>query len=414
MTCTNITNSMPSAMLIIIKIKNKCYISKEMVFFVFFLCVLCSRGWARDANNNEVKIAGDGNFLFYNSPAAISYKNGFFVSYLTSDGQILLDLWQRNHLEKSTVVHDHSDQIIKRLGRADDHAAPAIIYDSQESRILLATAYHGTDMYVYEYNIKTGGIKLLSLWIGQYTYPRFIENKSTIALVARKQPDDGTSGDLIIRYLNDDFHKEKIVISSNSGYVIYAGTPVDHEQGIYLTYSVHSYAQNRLQGFHLVKFDLNKNKIIEYCDLTNYLDDNYFSNRPTGIGINGSKLILATSFFDNSDISSPNKIKNYERKQTILILEGEISDCQSYRPILKEEDMVMPYYHTSVSINSNSKYIFFNQNKVITNWKHDNCFRKNAMMYPKFLGRDGVFYANMNSKYSIRNFNNSLYFCSSK
>ncbi len=81
----------------------------------------------------ETLLASDGNFLFYNNPVAqIIDANSFAVSYITSDGKIVLDLWQHNEKKQSYIVHDYKARDLDGSGNADDHAAPAIYFDSKK------------------------------------------------------------------------------------------------------------------------------------------------------------------------------------------------------------------------------------------------------------------------------------------
>jgi len=45
-----------------------------------------------------------------------------------------------------------------------------------------------------------------------------------------------------MRSSSDGFMSESIVVSSEEGTVVYAGTPVSNERSLYFSYSVHHYS----------------------------------------------------------------------------------------------------------------------------------------------------------------------------
>lgn len=140
----------------------------------------------------ELKVSDDGNFLFYNNPVALKYDDGFIVAYLTSRGKVKLEIWADENKVKSHTIHDFRDQIDRKRGWADDHAAPAIFYDENRHVLYLATAHHGTNLFIYEYSLKCGEIKQILVAKGRYTYPRFFKgSQENIGLLVRQQPEVG-------------------------------------------------------------------------------------------------------------------------------------------------------------------------------------------------------------------------------
>ncbi|MEQ9544794.1 MAG: hypothetical protein RIK85_02150 [Marinobacter sp.] len=367
----------------------------------------------------ELKVSDDGNFLFYNNPVALKYDNGFIVAYLTSRGKVKLDIWSDENKVKSHTIHNFRDQIDRKRGWADDHAAPAIFHDENRHVLYLATAYHGTNLFIYEYSLKSGEIKQILVAKGRYTYPRFFKgNQENIGLLVRQQPEVGLRGDLIMRSSSDGFMSESIVVPSEEGTVVYAGTPVSNEKSLYFSYSVHHYSENRLIGFQLVKFDLESKELVESCDISSNLRSDYISNRPTGLGLDDGYLMVGSALTYTSDsglesVESSGKGKGQRgiELQSVLLVRGRVEDCNSFDVVFEKSQVNKPYYHTSVAINNSGNYLFFDDDNVMTNWSHRNCFRNEKMMYPNFIEDSVVLYASKNEEYSIRNFNSSLYAC---
>jgi hypothetical protein len=194
--------------------------------------------WSFVPKFTEVKVTDDGTFLFYNSPAALRIdKDVLVISYLTSEGDVVLDVWKGDERLSKSIVHSYKDSIDYKLGMADDHAAPAIIFDDKTSEVILATAYHGSEMYLYRIDINKWVSKLSSTWIGAYTYPRFVSGGDKIYLLARRQNDTDLAGHLIYRQSIDNFVEEKKILESAGGEVIYAGKPVFYDKSIHFVYS---------------------------------------------------------------------------------------------------------------------------------------------------------------------------------
>lgn len=359
---------------------------------------------------NEFLITNDGNFLFYNTPVAVSYKEGFFVAYLTREGKVKLDYWKKEIKISSILIHDYSDNINDNIGFADDHAAPAIIYDPSNDRLLLATAYHGSPMHIFEYDPRSGEANLLQKWYGKYTYPRFINYKDGVILTARNQARE-KEGDFIYRYSLDNFKNEYVIMSSGPGHVIYSGSPAIKNNNLYFSYSIHSYAEKRLLGLNFASFDLVDNRINLMCDLSGFIDSDYFSNRPTGLNFNKEVVMLGSAYFKKPTTYKSAEKNNFSGENVVKILKGNVNECESFRELYVNKSVAMPYYDVDIAINSNGKFLFFNNNEVITNGYFKGCFNNKKMLYPNFIEGFGVLYASMNDSYSIREFDNSIYGC---
>ncbi|RRV17549.1 hypothetical protein EGJ00_04300 [Pseudomonas saudiphocaensis] len=381
-----------------------------LMVLLFFSVSLIRCAAFNSHSYKDFKLVSDGSFLFYNNPASVVYEDGFFVAYLTSEGGVKLDFWDKTNLSKSLLVHDYKIDINYELGFADDHAAPAIIYDEVERRLLIATAYHGTPMHVYEYFPETDTMHRLTVWEGRYTYPQFIKSNEGIWLLARNQKTQD-SGDLVYRSASDDFQSERTVMQSGAGFVVYAGTPKVKDGVLYFTYSIHDYKKNALRGLSLAGYDLDSREVVSICDFSWMLDKDYISNRPTGLGIKKDIATFATSFFSYPVTYSSAEQENFSGEQAVKIIKGRLGECDSFKVVFSKNDVAMPYYDVDVAINDDGDWLFFDKDNVVTNSGIKNCFMNSNMLYPKFVEGVGVLYAVMNQPYAIRDFNNSLFGC---
>lgn len=352
----------------------------------------------------------DGNLLFYNSPAVVRNKSEIFVSFITSNGIVKLERRRNGKKIASVDIHKYDSEVELSGGTADDHAAPAIIFDSVKKRVLVATAYHGTDMHIYEYILANEKVQKISMWTGRYTYPRFVKDKERIILVARNQKEK-LSGDLIYRESTDNFSKEVLVLASGAGFVVYAGSVRIENEQLYYVYSKHDYEKGKLKGLTLSQFSLNEKKPIKTCELSRMLDYNYESNRPTGLGVKDGNITFGTAFFNKPVTYREAESKNFSVKHTVKVIKGNMEDCGSFAEVVSADDVLMPYYDASVAIDDDGNYLFFNKNKVITSIAVNDCFEKDNMIYPQFLKGGGIVYAVMDQKYSIRSFKNSINGC---
>lgn len=373
--------------------------------FYFYLIILnfvftYSYGYA----SNDVLLSSDGNLLFYNAPSYAEFNGNKYFAYITKNGHVLV----QTTTGELILVHDYTNVIIKELGKADDHAAPSLIYDKINDRLILATAYHGTSMHLYE--LKRGSKKFNKLKEipGAYTYPQLIIFSEEVLLLSRLQATKN-SGDLVIRRAMDNFNSENIILQAKNGHVIYAGVPELTSSGILINYSIHSYKENRLIGWYTIKYDPLNAYVLSSCDFQAFLGTDYHSNRPTGIRQKDGQVMIGTSYFDKYNDSLPEY--NYNKRNSVIIIIGEDLDCSTFK--IQHENIVRaPYYHTDITISKNLDYFYFDKDQFNSNLVIKDCFHHERMLYPNFIN-EGILYAamNPNSHYEIRNFNNSLYFC---
>lgn len=362
--------------------------------------------------SNENLITNDGNFLFYNSPIAADTGPYRFIAYLDRLGVVVVRKYKKNHGDIVYVeqynVHDYADVINKNNGLADDHAAPALIYDNKNDRIILATAYHGTKLFIYEYSLSDSYFLLLKVINGSYTYPRLIEWKDNVYLFTRLQLKGIKAGDFVVRSSNNDFSTERVVIKSVDGEVVYASRPTLSESGIYITYSLLRSSTRSLHGWQVVNYDPQANRIIEKYNLAPLLDYNYFSNRPTAIAYKDGRLMVGTAFFaDKQQVTS----RFFSRQNTVMIVEKNIRELSDF--VVRDANIVTaPYYHTSVAFDADLNWLYFDKSKVYSNMPLSNyCFNYLYMMYPNFHKGDVYFAVVNDGYYEIRKFHNSIIRC---
>lgn len=169
----------------------------------------------------EVVVSFNGNFLFYNAPVMQTEPgHGLeYVGYVSRWGGVwvsTLDVrGERPSVLKRELVHDYHEDIDAERGYADDQAAPALILDVSGDRLLLATSYHGSDLFIYEKPLRSSAaFRLLDRIVGRYTYPRFFTIDDQIYLLARRQSEGVLDGDLVMRSARDGFVSETVVVES--------------------------------------------------------------------------------------------------------------------------------------------------------------------------------------------------------
>lgn len=361
--------------------------------------------------DNETLITDNGNFLFYNAPVSASHEGKQYFAWVTNAGKVILQTEQPDGDTTDTVIHSFSEDINPDRGSADDHAAPAILLDEQRDELIIAASYHGTPMYIYAHDISSeeGSTRRLLKISGRYTYPRLFNHQGTIHLLARLQPEGIRAGHLIMRSAEDGFESEQIVIPSEDGEVVYAGTPTVTDRGFAIAHSMLSYEERRLIGFDLLEYDLHKQAPSSQCNLSEHVEPEAYSNRPTGIGFDGDTLLIATTYTEQEHAERRDKYDNFQRRNTVVILEGELGHCDSFETIEKNE-VGLPYYHTSVAVNDALEWVYFDGSQHHTNAEMPRCFASEKMMYPNFTD-SGIVYAAMNQQYSIRDFDNSVIYC---
>lgn len=244
----------------------------------------------------ESLAVSDGNFLFYNNPVSVNFGGKNYIAFVSSEGGVRVRSESKDGEVQNFRVHDYGAIINRSLGMSDDHAAPAIIVDKEGKKLLLATSYHGADLYIYEFYEGIDNFKLIKEVAGRYTYPRFLEYKYDIYLMTRLQS-RSMNGDLVVRKASGKFSTEQSVLSSLDGEVVYAGQVARSDVGMVVSYSVHSYEDARLIGWKVVECDFINNAVIGSCDLSGFLGSEYFTNRPTGIGYKKGSVLVASSYF---------------------------------------------------------------------------------------------------------------------
>jgi len=366
--------------------------------------------------SQEILISTNGNFLFYNSPIAAKTKGYTYLAFVDNMGGVYVNKYYKNISKiplKTYKVHDYKNVINKKIGSADDHSAPAIINDPFTKKVLLSTAYHGTDLFVYQYNSNKESFSLKKTLSGNFTYPRFITTSKETFLFARKMYKKGKKwiGSLVAYRSSDDFNAETLILDTYPGSVIYASRPFYCKNTVYFTYATHDYATGNMSGLTIIGWDTKSEKLVLNLDMSNYLDKNYFYNRPTGLAADDNKIVVATSFFDSKKNFKEEKL--YIRENTVLILEVDIANKDNITVnVLHKNRTKAPYYNTDVFIDKNFNWIYFDDNKTISNRTvSDKCFHHRYMMYPTIID-DAILYTKVNNDhYSIRDFNNSIIEC---
>jgi hypothetical protein len=258
--------------------------------------------------------------------------------------------------------------------------------------------------------LKNNQVRLKRQIKGRYTYPRFLQINDEILLFSRLQSSKGVrNGHLVYRSSTDGFEAEKLAIKSKEGTLVYASAPKSsQDNSVYIQYSTHSYKENRLIGWSLIKLNPSDGKIVETCDLTDILPKKYFSNRPTGISIKGSEFLIGTAYMTKKSWILPSG--NFNRVNDILLVKGSLNEMCNSAKVVHKGAAKTPYYHTSVAISDSFDWLYFDNDKYVSSSRYTGCFPKDGLMYP-FFYKNELFYASLNAPYSIRNFSNSIYRC---
>ena len=207
---------------------------------------------------------------------------------------------------------------------------------------------------------------------------------------------------------SDRFQQKFVLMSSKPNEVIYAALPFIDDDKIIVTYALHKHKDQSMRDFYIAFFDKNFT-ISQECDL-GFLVEGAFYNRPTAVAKRGPRVLLGTSWFDESSFLKAEQAI-YSQKNTVVIVEGVEGDCDSFHKIY-ERTILAPYYNTDVSINKNLDFVFFGQKTYFSNINLGGCFLKGNNIYPRFVGPSMLLFARMNGdSYKIRNFDNSLYYC---
>lgn len=343
-------------------------IMKGLIMYKVFISLVFAISLLSCSNNVDscetFTITENGNILFYNNPPALMISNEYYFAYITNRGFVKLAKLSQNGIVEEFGIHNYEDTINYNYGGQDDHAAPAILYDSKKNAIVIATSYHGTDLFLYTFSLEKKQIMWNKRISGRYTYPQLFYDQGRIFLFIREQK-TGKSGDLVY-FTSDDLYNRKLdILVSGEGYVIYNGGLVLDYPYVYTHYSKHSYEEGRLIGWEVVKYDLDSHNVIDKCDLGCFLDEAYFSNRPTGIGLYEGKVYLGTAWFNRPGTYIDAQRDNFSLKNFLLVLSGSMNS-RKFR-IEHLGSSLMPYYDTSISVFRNKFLYIQDGSRVISN-----------------------------------------------
>ncbi len=391
----------------------KCF--RKVIRYIFLIMLFSCIGIANDSQSSFV-ISNNGNFLFYNSPVITKVNKYIFIAFVNNKGDVIVNKYVNNnfnHIIDSYTVHKYQDKILtlnKKLNKnlkADDHSAPAIIYDNYSKKIFLATSYHGSDLFIYVYDKINNRFILYKHIKGNYTYPRFVNSGKELLLIVRdlKKNKKIKFANLVYFSSKDKFNKENIIKKALPNSVIYASRPFVFENKIYITYAYYFYQNNDMQGWKVLEFDTVLNKVVKEIDLSKFLGKKYFYNRPTAIAVDKDKILVASAYFiKRQDLK---KISLYTKKNIVVIIEIDKNNLN--KKIIHKNISMAPYYNTDVFIDKKLNYIYFDKNKVISNnLTYKYCCNYQYMLYPNVFKNFIIFAKVNNNKYYIRDFNNSI------
>ena len=169
---------------------------------------------------NSILISENTNTLFYNSPIITEYNDSHYLSYLQNDGKIIVAKLDDDYNEiETTIVHDYGNRLFRKNlvkdGFADDHAAPAIIYDEALDTMWFATCYHGSALYIYKFDKINNKFQKYKVLNGFFTYPRFISFNDSILLFVREQVGSKRrTGNLVKFDSKSDFNNKDVIKKS--------------------------------------------------------------------------------------------------------------------------------------------------------------------------------------------------------
>lgn len=383
-------------------------------FLVYFIAITLIDKTS-DPCENELLITRDGNFLFYNAPVATKAGEFEFVAFVSREGEVIVHEYKRKthglQFIRKHVIHEYDDVINRKIGTCDDHAAPAIIFDSHKRRLLVATSYHGSSLYIYEHNMRDKGFEKIVSKEGNYTYPRLFQWGDYVYLLVRNYDRSHKAGHLVLLSSKDNFKEENIVVAANENQVIYASRPAVSDEGFFVTYSTLIREENRYKGWKVVQFSLS-NKLGGACEVCKEYDLSshiapYFSNRPTGIGYNNGQLIVATAFFEKDQRIERLADRFFSRVNRIKIVTLNTKTMET--STIHDNVVTAPYYHTSIDVNNEGDWIYFDKNRVYSSKSiNPQSLTRDYLMYPN-LTEDAVYYCSVNADfYEIRNFYNSI------
>lgn len=194
---------------------NNKLISKRTISLLFVTVLIFGFIVAHLNQQPEVVIVSENSaLLYYNAPAAIRIDDKIFVGVTTSSGDVQIITIADRKVEQAATIHTHPSP--------DDHAAPALW--QYGDNIMIATAHHTSDMFVYSMS-KNGSIKLLCQLVGSYSYPRYDKVGDEIRLYSRRQTAD--RGEFGYFLPLDDCSEFLPIQTPDAGQWIYATPPRD-------------------------------------------------------------------------------------------------------------------------------------------------------------------------------------------
>lgn len=228
-------------------------------FLVYFIAIILIDNTSGPCEN-ELLITKDGNFLFYNAPVTTKDGEFEFVAFVSREGEVIVHEYKRKahglQFIRKHVIHEYDDVINKEIGTCDDHAAPAIVFDSHKRRLLVATSYHDSSLYIYEQNMRDKRFEKIVSKEGHYTYPRLFQWGDYVYLLARNYDRAQKAGHLVLLSSKDNFKEENIIVPANENQVIYASRPAVSDEGFFVTYSTLIRKENRYKGWKVIQFSL--------------------------------------------------------------------------------------------------------------------------------------------------------------
>lgn len=204
----------------------------RLVFSLLAVAAAVLATYAFRPSPEKLSVASGAALLYYNTPAAIRDGERVYVGYITSTGSVEvaeMDVGSRDL--KRRRIHDY--------GKADDHAAPGLW--STDEGLLIATAFHGSDLFLYRLD-RAGRVSLLCEWQGNYTYPRFYEVDGQIHLYVRMV--DEEAGSLAQIERPQHCEKAEMVAQAEKGKYLYATSPDTHRTA----WTVYDAATNKYGG----------------------------------------------------------------------------------------------------------------------------------------------------------------------
>lgn len=172
---------------------------------------------------NEVQEPTDiapGTLLYYNAPAAIQIGDTTAIGLIDNTGAIRVIKIEGSGAQTSIMVHQYD--------RPDDHGAPAIW--AEGDKILLSTAWHSSDLFLYEID-GDGSVALLCSWQGKFSYPRFVERDGNLRLYVRIE--DGIAGHLGYTEITQDCTEPAVLYRAPDAHWIYATADGDARWSIW-------------------------------------------------------------------------------------------------------------------------------------------------------------------------------------